>query len=96
MCPQYINELEFNQWLATDYRLSPRNTSDAEEDRDEIADQSSEEGLRDEAGVDADGEDVQRQGDDVLGRVRKVVAVDRVLESAPDVMSRVHFKIWLK
>jgi hypothetical protein len=79
-----------------DYGLSPRNASDAEEDRDEIADESSEEGLRHEAGVNADGEDVERQGDDVLGRVGKLVAVDRVLDSAPDVMCSVHFEIWLK
>lgn len=42
------------------FQHPPWNTSDAEEDGDEVTDQGPEEGLCHEAGVDADGEDVQR------------------------------------
>ena len=43
--------------------------------------------------MDADGEDVQRQRDEVLRHVGGVLAVVRPLDASPDVVSRVDFEI---
>ena len=43
--------------------------------------------------MNADGKDVKRQRDDLLGRVGRVDPVDRILNSAPDVVGRVYLEV---